>query len=355
MAEESTKQYAMTYKGNLKGHNGWVTTMQLGNSGSKEFLITGSRDKSMLIWDVNNEMDERDELGKPKKMLRGHSHFIQELALSNDSSHCVSASWDGFVRMWDLNEGRSTKVFKGHKKDVLSVAFSSDNRQIISAGRDKSIMLWNTLGEAKHSVADAHNEWVSSVKFSPDNKQNIFFSIGWDRKIKVWDKNMSEYAPKQQINHSTHSLNALAVAPSGAFIASGGKDRTLKIWSVLPEAESGYGLKLVREEDLNSDVNALAFSPNYFWVACGCEDSIKLYDFNSQKIISTITMEPLDMKQEEPEEEKDDKEKEKEKKAKKPRPKIGVLSMCMNPKGDMLYAGCTDNVIRVYELKEQEA
>jgi guanine nucleotide-binding protein subunit beta-2-like 1 protein len=354
MADQSSKQYAMMYKGSLKGHNGWVTAMQLGNTGSKEFLISGSRDKTLLIWDVNKEMDDGEELGKPKKMLKGHSHFIQELALSNDSKHCVTASWDSFVRMWDLAEGRSIKVFKGHKKDVLSVAFSSDNRQIISAGRDKSIMLWNTLGEAKHAIPDAHSEWVSSVKFSPDSKQNIFFSVGWDRKIKIWDKNMSEYAPKQPTVYSSHCLNALAVAPSGAFIATGGKDRILKVWSVIQETDGGYGLKLVRMEDLNSEVNTLAFSPNYFWVACGCEDSIKLYDFKSQKIISTIEMEPLDMKQEEPEEDRDE-DKKKDKKVKKPRPKIGVLSMCMNPKGDMLYAGCTDNVIRVYELKEQDA
>eukprot|EP00826_Nyctotherus_ovalis_P027371 TRINITY_DN213_c0_g1_i11.p1 TRINITY_DN213_c0_g1~~TRINITY_DN213_c0_g1_i11.p1 ORF type:complete len:352 (+),score=132.82 TRINITY_DN213_c0_g1_i11:249-1304(+) len=351
MADQSSKQYAMLYKGYLKGHNGWVTTMQLGNTGTKEFLITGSRDKSMLIWDVNSEADEKEELGKPRKMLKGHSHFVQELALSNDSNHCVTASWDGFVRMWDLVEGRSTKVFRGHKKDVLSVAFSSDNRQIISAGRDRSIMLWNTLGEAKHTIPDAHADWVSSVKFSPDSKQNIFFSVGWDRKIKVWDKNMSEYQQKQPTAHSTHCLNALAVAPSGAFIATGGKDRTLKIWSVVAESEGGYSLKETRKENLNSEVNTLAFSPNYFWVACGCDDSIKLYDFKSQKIISTINMEPLEMKQSVQEEDKD----EDETKFKKAQSKIGVLSMCMNPKGDMLYAGCTDNVVRVYELKEQDA
>lgn len=353
MAEQVSKQYSMIYKGHLKGHNDWVTTMQLGNTGTKEFLISGSRDKTLLIWDINSEVNEREEIGKPRKMLRGHSHFIQELALSNDSNHCVTASWDGLVRMWDLNEGRSTKIFKGHKKDVLSVAFSSDNRQIISAGRDRSILLWNTLGELKHSIVDAHSDWISSVKFSPDSKQNIFFSIGWDHKIKIWDKNMSEYVPKQPVIYSTHCLNSLAVPPSGAFIATGGKDRTLKIWTVAQEADESYALKLTRREDLKSDVNSLVFSPNYFWVACGCEDSIKIYDYKSQKIISTIYIKPLEMKQAS-DEEKEDEVMEK-KKEKKELPKIGVLSMCMNPKGNMLFAGCTDNTVRVYELQEQDS
>lgn len=355
MADQPSKKYEIVYKGHLKGHSGWVTTMQLGKTESKDFLVTGSRDKSLLIWDLKDEANEKEELGKPRKMLRGHSHFIQDLTLSNDSKHCITASWDGFVRMWDLTEGRSTKVFRGHKKDVLSVAFSSDNRQIISAGRDRSILLWNTLGELKHSVPDAHGDWVSSVKFSPDAKQNLFFSIGWDHKVKVWDKNMSEYQPKDPITYSDHCLNALAVAHSGAFIATGGKDCTLKIWSVMQQPDSSYGLKLTRLQQLNSEVNTLAFSPNYYWIACGCEDSIKLYDYKNQKVISDIPMTPLEMgqKQDEGQEEEDEKKNDKREKIKE-KPKIGVLSLCMNSNGNLLFAGCTDSIVRVYEFKEQE-
>ena len=105
---------------------------------------------------------------------------------------------------------------------------------------------------------------------------------------------------------------------------------------------------------MDSDLNTLAFSPNYFWVACGCEDSIKLYDYKSQKVFSSIKMEPLEMRQEVIDEDEELVEKNKKEKKVKEAPKIGVLSLCMNTQGNMLYAGCTDNVVRVYEIKEQE-
>jgi WD40 repeat protein len=41
----------------------------------------------------------------------------------------LSGSWDGTLRLWDLNTGTTTRRFVGHAKDVLSVAFSVDNRQ----------------------------------------------------------------------------------------------------------------------------------------------------------------------------------------------------------------------------------
>jgi WD40 repeat protein len=66
--------------------------------------------------------------------------------------HCRSGSWDGTLRLWEINTGRTTRRFVGHEKDVLSVAFSADNRQIVSGARDKTIKLWNTLGECKYTI-----------------------------------------------------------------------------------------------------------------------------------------------------------------------------------------------------------
>ena len=49
--------------------------------------------------------------------------------LSCVGQFALSGSWDGTLRLWDLNTGTTTRRFVGHTKDVLSVAFSVDNRQ----------------------------------------------------------------------------------------------------------------------------------------------------------------------------------------------------------------------------------
>lgn len=84
-------------------------------------------DKTVLVWELERA---GDNYGFAKKALKGHSHFVQDVVISSDGQFCLTGSWDGTLRLWDLNTGSTTRRFVGHTKDVLSVAFSVDNRQV---------------------------------------------------------------------------------------------------------------------------------------------------------------------------------------------------------------------------------
>ncbi len=85
------------------------------------------RDKTVLVWHLTR--GEGKDYGVPRRSLKGHSHFVQDVVISSDGQFALSGSWDGTLRLWDLNTGNTTRRFIGHTKDVLSVAFSVDNRQ----------------------------------------------------------------------------------------------------------------------------------------------------------------------------------------------------------------------------------
>ena len=93
-------------------------------------MLSSSRDKSVILWTLTREdAGPTGAYGYPRRALRGHSHFVQDVVLSSDGQFALSGSWDGTLRLWDLNTGATTRRFVGHTKDVLSVAFSADNRQ----------------------------------------------------------------------------------------------------------------------------------------------------------------------------------------------------------------------------------
>jgi guanine nucleotide-binding protein subunit beta-2-like 1 protein len=90
-------------------------------------LLTSSRDKSIIMWNLTRE---EGKYGVAQKRLTGHSHYVQDIAISSDAQFALSGSWDSTLRLWDLNTGVTTRRFIGHSKDVLSVAFSADNRLV---------------------------------------------------------------------------------------------------------------------------------------------------------------------------------------------------------------------------------
>jgi WD40 repeat protein len=72
---EATSKVHPSYL-SLPGHGNWVTCLQVGQEkledGSvKDFVVSGSRDKSVMIWDIYDKNDDSEEFGVPRKILKG--------------------------------------------------------------------------------------------------------------------------------------------------------------------------------------------------------------------------------------------------------------------------------------------
>merc|ERR1712032_1071732 len=194
-------------------------------------------------------------------------------------------------------------------------------RQIVSGSRDKTIKLWNTLGECKYTIgtdADGHSEWVSCVRFSPSQTVPLIVSCGWDRLVKVWA--LTNCKLRNDLVGHTGYLNTVCVSPDGSLAASGGKDNTAMLWD-LNEGKRLYSL------DAGEIIHGLVFSPNRYWLCAATENSIKIWDLESKVIVDTLR----------PEE-----------------PEFGNMPACTSlawsADGSTLFAGYSDNVIRVYAV-----
>jgi guanine nucleotide-binding protein subunit beta-2-like 1 protein len=311
----------LTLRGTLQGHGDWITSLAT-TPEDPNLLLSSSRDKSVIVWQLTHSSSGEDNAyGYARRALRGHSHFVSDVVISSDGAFALSASWDAELRLWDIATGKTTRRFVGHDKDVLSVAFSVDNRQIVSGSRDGTIRLWNTLGECKYKISgesEGHTEWVSCVRFSPSQSVPLIVSCGWDRLVKVW--NLTNCKLRNDLVGHTGYLNTVCVSPDGSLAASGGKDNTAMLWD-LNEGKRLYSL------DAGEIINGLVFSPNRYWLCAATDDSIKIWDLESKIVVDTLRPEESE---------------------------TGKIPSCTclawSADGSTLFAGFSDNIIRVYAV-----
>jgi guanine nucleotide-binding protein subunit beta-2-like 1 protein len=107
----------LTYKGQLVGHNGWVTCIAT-SSKSSDVLISGSRDKNLIVWNLTHE---QNKYGTAQKLLKGHAHFVSDVVMTSDGNHVISASWDKSMRLWDIRNGQvEKKIYWALKRCFIS-------------------------------------------------------------------------------------------------------------------------------------------------------------------------------------------------------------------------------------------
>jgi len=321
----TSEQSNFAMRGTLEGHANWVTAIAT-TSENPDMILSASRDKTIMVWQLTRE---DGNYGYPKKALRGHGHFVEDVVISSDGQFALSGSWDGTLRLWDLNTGLTTRRFVGHEKDVLSVAFSADNRQIVSGSRDKTIKLWNTLGECKYTIVsdgEGHSEWVSCVSFSPNASHPLIVSGGWDKLVKVW--NLSNCKLRTNLIGHAGYINAVTVSPDGSLCASGGKDGVAMLWD-LNEGKRLYSLPC-EQGDI---IHALCFSPNRYWLCAATDNGIRIWDLEGKGIVDELKLDSVDMPIAD---------------VKSKALPVSCISLAWSADGDSLFAGYTDGLIRVW-------
>lgn len=341
MAEKSIETDAI---GVLVGHGDFITTIVPGHPAKENeesnLLITGSRDKTILVWNLApaSAQDTERHYGKPVHLLRGHSHFVTDLSLANENTFLLSSSWDKTLRLWDIRTGKSSRLFSGHTKEVLTVTFSPDNRQILSGGCDKDIKLWNTLSECKFTFSERpHTDWVSKIRFSPSQKNPYIASVGWDGFLKIWTTNFSI---KFSVRAHDSFINALSITPNGSFVATGGKDGVAKIWNI------NDFTKPAKQYSVGAVISAIAFNPKTQWVAVASELGFKVYDLSKEDDVNVISNIEHKVTTTVAEDKKDDK---------KVRERtLACTAIAWSATGTKLFAAFSDNVVRVYNIGSEK-
>lgn len=281
-------------------------------------------DSKIYVWDLGQRMT----VAKPITTFDEHGDDIEDLAASRDGNYMLSASKDGTLREWDLQNttsGSGSNPANDHLGPVFDLALSADGTRMLSGGQDKQLRGWRVdpsgaprlqithdvtapikalavspdgrwaafgveqsirlldlqaaAGDKKTEAIErrSHNEVVRYLAFSTDRVWLV--SADDAGVVNTW--RMTDDGPEDEPVRSeatASAVTALALSPSESLIAAASFDKAVRVWPL----GGGTSVKAQRTATHDAPVVALAWSPGTEFLISGSEDGQALLQRNTQ-------------------------------------------------------------------------
>ncbi len=118
-----------------------------------------------------------------KFIVSASEDVVNGLAFSHDSKKLISGSADKSAIIWDLETQTLLRRLEGHSDAIYPVGFTPDGKRAVTGSFDNTLRLWNVADGAMISVMAGHGAKVRSVRAQRHDRQRRpcrdHFVVGW--------------------------------------------------------------------------------------------------------------------------------------------------------------------------------
>lgn len=284
-------------------------------------IIAFSADgRQMLVGFNDNEFHLYDLASRRLLLERAHPYLISDASASPDLRTVATTDREGFIRIWNLDDGSVTREWQAHGDVVTALDFSPDGQKLLSVSQDRSAKYWDlATGELLYTLSQRNALWdgdispdgrwiatvdegatlvlwdvatgaevrrylgqydiIYDVEFSPDSRSILI--VGEDGTVRVYD--VTPQSLPQFVNHPFGILSA-AIAPDNATVSTGDRMGVLRLW------DARTGEKRWEQQGHSRDILGIIYLRGGTQImTTSTDDTMRLWDVATGELISTIT------------------------------------------------------------------
>ena len=169
----------------IRGHADWVRDVAPSFDG--RWLLSTGNDQIARLWDATSGETKSTFVGHEHVIeccifapaasygyLAALAGLKKPPAASSSGEYLATGSRDKSIKIWDFR-GTLIKTLIGHDNWVRALVFHPGGKYLLSVSDDKSIRCWDLSQEGKcvKTLDDAHAHFVSCVRWAPGVIKNV--------------------------------------------------------------------------------------------------------------------------------------------------------------------------------------
>lgn len=198
----------------------------------------------------------------------------------NEEGLIASASTNGSVVVWNIDNSLKCKdemIYNAHKRTVNKVAFHpTEIFLMISGSQDSTIKLFDLRRSDAVMVFSNGADSVRDLQFSYLDT-NLFVAADEAGNVRRWDIRKAEKPERSVTAHGGPVLSLDFHPERRSWLATGGRDRTIKVWDWSREKPF-----IVHSVQTTASVNRVKWRPGYDYHIASCsmviDCSIHIWD-----------------------------------------------------------------------------
>ncbi|MCG8698263.1 MAG: WD40 repeat domain-containing protein, partial [Bacteroidales bacterium] len=244
-----------------------------------------------LLFTLSNVISQQTEI--ETVVQTGHYAEITAVAYSNNGKFIVTGSVDKKIILWDAFKFKEIRTFLGCTDNVLHLEFSKNDTLLLATDRSGAASVWNVNTSKQIQKLTLDNDQITHASFSPDNKKIV--TASYKSHVRIWNtftgkliKTLHAIPQNLYMDKGFTYPNAKSVSFShdGKHILAGCSDYTAICWN----ASSGKEVqkyKKTRTTCTTCRIEAV-FSPNGEYVATAYDDSVKIFNTKTGLLVKKL-------------------------------------------------------------------
>jgi len=233
-------------------------------------VLISYEDLDLWFWNVKTDESFR---------IKGHTDFVKASVYSDTKNILVTGSRDKTIKIWDLNQKKAKEIYNLNLDAKISnIVLNKNQTDIYIACSDGKIFKFNLTSYIKTEITTS-NQLITALSISNDEKYLLIGTMSG--KVKI--VNLLNQSKSTEIEIGATKIETLAINQNSDVFAVATANKIINIYQLNDIEAKPYNI-----DNFSKKIKTLYFASTGELYAFSDDNNLMKWDVNNEKLVKVV-------------------------------------------------------------------